>query len=186
MKTNPQSYPGLKPVVVAAGIAALLFAGVARAQTTPPVRVDSSVRTVELKHADRSFIEKAARAGLDEVEISKVAADRTSNPAVRSYAQKIIAEHEVVHDDLATIATARGVNLPAKDNVAEKWRKRDAKDFDREYIDHMVSAHDDAVKLFEKHAREGDDVEVMAFARKHLAKLQKHLHEATDLKRSLK
>lgn len=187
MKTNPQSHNGLKHIVIAAGAAALLFAGTATGQTTTTTRADGTVvRTVELKRADRSFIEKAARSGLDEVEISKVAANRTSNPAVRSFAQKIIADHEGVHDDLASLATAKGVNLPAKDNVAEKWVKRDAKDFDREYIDQMVSAHDEAVKLFEEHAKEGEDPEVVAFARKHLAKLQKHLHEATDLKRALK
>lgn len=186
MNTSYLSSRGLKPIVVA-GLTALVLTSAAIAQTTPAVRVDPpGTRTVELKRTDRTFIEKAARAGLDEVEISKVAADRTSNPAVRSFAQKIIADHEGIHDDLGSLATLKGVNLPAKDNLGEKWSKRDAKNFDRDYVDHMVSAHDEAVKLFEKHAKEGEDLEVVAFARKHLAKLQQHLHEATDLKRSLK
>lgn len=178
-------------MLIAAGVAALAFAGTsAFAQTTTRV-VDNNGRTVEVKtvetdRADRNFIEKVARAGLDEVAISKVAVERSSNPDVRRFAQKIVSDHENLHSDLASLATLKHVSLPAKDNVAEKWQKRDAKDFDRDYVNHMVSAHEDTVKLFEKQSTESKDPEVMEFARKHLEKLQAHLHAATDLQRTFK
>lgn len=190
MKTNPHRIAVNLPSLAAVAAIALC-ANLALAQ--PASRVDDrsaapAVRTrdAELKRVDRTFLERAARAGLDEVEISRVAAERTSNPEVRRFAQAIISDHEDVHEELAALAALKGVNLPAKDAVATKWTKRDAKNFDRDYIGHMVSSHDDTVKLFEKHAREGEDPETVAFARKHLAKLQQHLHQATDLQRVLK
>jgi putative membrane protein len=155
-----------------------------RAADTPVVRRDVRTDAV-IKRGDRSFIEKAARAGLEEVEVSRIAAERTSNPEVRRFAQMIIADHQDAHDELGQLATMKGVNLPAKE-IADRWAKRNAKNFDRDYIDKMVSDHEDTVKLFERHAKDGEDVETVAFARKHLPKLQSHLQQAIDLKRVLK
>ena len=190
----------VSPLRIAAGVAAVLLAGTVHAATTTsttttttrtespsgPVVRERTVRTeVALKRTDRTFIEKAAKGGLDEVEISRIAAQRTSNPDVRRFAQMIIADHESAHEDLVALASMKGVNLPARDS-AEKWVKRDAKNFDRDYIDKMVSEHDDCVKLFEKHAKDGSDVDSIAYARKYLPKMQSHLQKATDLKRMLK
>ena len=179
-------------VRIAAGVAAVFLATVLQAaaprtttDTTAPVRGRAVQTEPALKHGDRNFIEKAAKSGLEEVEISRIAATRTSNPDVKRFAQMIIADHESAHEELGALASIKGVNLPAKEN-AERWAKRDAKNFDREYIDKMVSDHDDAVKMFEKQAKDGNDVETVAFARKHLPKLQSHLQQATDLKRMLK
>lgn len=158
------------------------------AQPAPIIRDREVVRTTEvkLKSGDRNFLEKAARSGLEEVEVSRVAASRTSNPEVRRFAQNLIADHDRAFEELTSLAALKGVHLPAKDAIAEKWVKRDAKSFDQDYIDKMVSDHEECVKLFEKHAKDGDDAEVVAYARKHLPKLQTHLQAAIDLKRAFK
>ena len=57
--------------------------------------------------------------------------------------------------------------------------------FDREYLEAMIDDHEDMVKTFEKHAKDGEDAETVAYARKHLPKLQQHLQHAIDLKRTL-
>jgi putative membrane protein len=185
MKTSNPTH-----VRIAAGVAAVFLAAAAQAaspRTDPaPIVRDRTVQAEPaLKRADRTFIEKAAKAGLDEVEISRVAATRTSNPDVKRFAQMIIADHEAAHEELGALASMKGVNLPAKE-TAERWEKRDAKSFDREYIDKMVADHDNTVKMFEKHATDGTDLETVAYARKHLPKLQSHLQQASDLKRMLK
>ena len=120
---------------------------------------------------------------MSEVAISRVAAQRTSNPEVRKFAQMMIEDHERATDELGALASTRGFSLPAKDPHPDKWEKRDAKNFDKEYIDKMVSDHEGIVKLFAKEAKDGDDAE--AFARKYLPRLQEHLQHATDLKRAL-
>jgi putative membrane protein len=159
-----------------------------RDSTTPPTAPARNVRggAVELKRHDRDFFEKAAKASMSEVEISRVAAERTSNPEVKKFAQMMIADHQAAFDDLASLATAKGVSLPAKELHPGRWEKRDAKNFDRDYINKMVSDHEDVVKLFEKQAKDGDDPDAVAFARKYLSTLQQHLQQAHDLKRLLK
>lgn len=182
MKTHPHSLFA-RPLRLVLGLGLALLGGTLVAQTT--VRRDPP--PAALKHADRNFIEKAARSGMDEIDISQVAAQRTSNPDVRRLAQMMVADHGAANEELAALAAAKGVSLPAKDaDHASKWVKRDAKNFDHDYLDKMVSDHEDAVKLFEKEAKDGEDAESVAFARKHLPKLQHHLQQALDLKRLLK
>ena len=175
-------------------LAGLMIPAMAFAQTTvredrvvTPVNRD--VRVVEtnrvLKKADRDFMEKAAKTSMSEVAISRVAAARTSNPDVKRFAQMMVEDHEAAVEQMADLARGRGVSLPAKDPHPDKWEKRAAKDFDREYLDQMVDDHESVVKLFEKQARDGEDVETVAYARKHLPKLQAHLQQALDLKRAL-
>ena len=158
-------------------------------RVAPVAPVARDVRVVEtarsLKKADRDFLEKSAKASMSEVQISRVAASRTTNPDVKRFAQMMVDDHENAAEQLAALASGRGVSLPAKDPHPDKWEKRDAKNFDKEYLDKMVSDHEDVVKLFEKQSKNGEDAETVAFARKHLPKMQEHLQHALDLKRML-
>lgn len=141
---------------------------------------------VEVRGSDKTFAEKVARASLAGVEISRVAAERTSNPDVKAFAQLMATDHASLTDELSQIAARKGVALPAKDRVGEKWTKQNARNFDREYLEKMADDHEDTVKLFQKQATEGEDAELVAFARKHLPHLQHHLEKAKDLQRLLK
>jgi putative membrane protein len=194
MKTNtllPETSRQFSRLI--AGLCGLLLASSANAQTpvrddpVPPaaarVRVVDPVRPIE--RSDRAFVEKAAKASMSEIAISRVAAARTSNPEVRRFAQTMIQDHEAAIDQLTGLATARGVSLPAKDPRPEKWEKRDAKTFDKDYLEQMIDDHEDVVRLFEKHAKDGEDADTVAYARKHLPKMQQHLQHAIDLKRAL-
>lgn len=191
MKPNPLlPFTALGRGLAISLLAAAIPAGLG-AQTTTRV-VDTpgrDVRVVEtvrpLKKDDRAFMEKAAKASMSEVAISRVAAARTSNPDVRRFAQSMIDDHDRANEELSSLAAARGISLPAKDPHPDKWEKRDAKDFDKEYLEKMISDHEDVVKLFAKHAKDGDDAEAVAFARKHLPRMQAHLQHAIDLKRAL-
>jgi putative membrane protein len=192
MNISRYSHRSLPSHVSAAAIAlAALLPVVAFAQTravdNPPPSRD--VRVVEparpAKKIDRDFFDKAAKASMSEVAISRVAAARTSNPEVRRFAQMMIEDHERASEELGSLAAGRGFSLPAKDPHPDRWEKRDAKNFDKEYMDKMVADHEDVVKLFEKQAKDGHDADAVAFARKHLPKMQEHLQHALDLKRAL-
>jgi putative membrane protein len=161
-------------------IAAVLFSCSAAAQTAD--RPEEAV----LKSIDRAFIEKAARAGLDAVEISRAAAERSSNALVREYAQMMVNEQEAANDAIALLALNKTVALPSRGNEADRWLKRDTRSFDQDYLRKMVSEHEDEAKLFEKETKEGEDAETVAFARKNLPKVLQHLQLAKDLQKLTK
>jgi putative membrane protein len=149
--------------------------------------LQASAQPTDLKHSDKSFIEKAAKAGAEEVDISLIVVDRTMNPMVKEFAQMIVTDHTGANEALAAIAASKGVQLPPKDpDATDKWAKKTGKDFDEDYINKMIAAHKDAVELFQKEADKGDDPQVKAFARDTLPKLQHHLAMAMDLKKTLK
>jgi putative membrane protein len=200
MNTHPLLSPAVKTVsaklavvlLVAVLPATMLAQATVRDERVRDNRVAPAARDVRvvdpglpLKKSDRDFMEKAAKASMSEVAISRVAASRTSNPEVRRFAQMMIDDHEGAIEQLTALATAHNLSLPAKDPRPEKWEKRDAKNFDREYLDQMVDDHEKVVNLFEKQAKDGVDADTVSFARKNLPKMQKHLQQALDLKRAL-
>lgn len=154
------------------------------------VRGDTTTRNAdgggELTHADRRFLEKAATAGRDEVDISRIALERSTNEDVKKFAQMIVDDHTAANQEIAGFAQKHGVTLPNKDVHLDKWRNRDPKDFDRDYVKEMVSDHKDAVDLFRSAANNATDPDILEFARKTLPKLEQHLERANDLKKMVR
>jgi putative membrane protein len=192
MNTNPYIPSRLQRMIVTSLCSLALPAAIMAQTTVREERVVAparDVRVVEparpLKRGDKDFFEKAAKTSMTEIAISRVAAARTSNAEVRRFAQVMVDDHESALEQLSALAGARGFLLPAKDPYPEKWEKRDAKDFDKDYLEKMIDDHEHAVKSFEKQAKDGDDADAVAYARKHLPKLQQHLQHALDLKRAL-
>jgi putative membrane protein len=61
--------------------------------------------------------------------------------------------------------------------------KSNGQDFTKQYDDMQVSAHKDAVSLFERYAKDGDNPDLKAFAGKTLPTLKEHLQMAQDLEK---
>ena len=174
MTITPMKNYILSSVRFTAALAAAFLAFEASAQTA-------------VKRGDRDFVEKAAKAGMEEVDVSRIAAERSTNGEVKSFAQMLVSDHTAANQKLTSIATSKSVKLPAEDmGAAGKWSKKDAKGFDKDYIDKMVSDHKDAVDLFQKEADKGTDPELQSFARDTLPKLQHHLEMAMDLQKTVK
>ena len=58
--------------------------------------------------------------------------------------------------------------------------QRDGESFDEAYANNQVNAHEDTIELF-KRAAMSDDVEIAAFAKQTLPKLEQHLKMAKEM-----
>lgn len=177
-------------VVAAAALA--LSAGAALAQKPPPARAASAgIMMQPLAHDDRSFAEKAGDAGTAEVEHGKLGTQRASNPQVKAFAERMVADHTKASDELKTIAAGRGAQLggmvrkPAHDSM-NKLSKLKGAQFDREFMNHMVADHEKAVELFDKYSKTGKDADLKSYAVKTLPTLEQHLRDAVALRDTLK
>jgi putative membrane protein len=140
-----------------------------------------------LKHGDRNFIEDAAKAGMAEVAISQIAAEKAMDPQVKEFARMMVNDHGGANTELTTLAGSKNVMLPTKQPNTDKWTKKKAgKDFDEDYMEKMVDEHDNAVEHFEREVKRGDDADVKAFAAKMLPTLQAHHARAKEIKKALK
>jgi putative membrane protein len=131
--------------VVAAAVLAL--AGTAAAQIT------TNVQAQPLGEQDREFVRKAAAGSLAEVELGRLAQQRAARPSVRSFAQRMVIDHDRAGADLAALARGRGYDAPAAlEPSAQAMRDRlsalSGADFDRAYMSEMVRDHTEDVALF--------------------------------------
>ena len=141
-----------------------------------------------LARQDKSFLTNAAESGNAEVKASQLALQKSSDPDVKSFAQKMIDDHTKVGDDLKTLAASKSVTLPDDPSIAQKAKilvlsKLDGHTFDKQYAGMIgVSAHKDAVSLFKKTAAGAKDADIKQFAATNLPGLQEHLQMANQLK----
>jgi putative membrane protein len=134
-----------------------------------------------------SFVTKAVQANLAEVEMSKLALSKTQDEQVRSFAQRMVQDHEKASAELKPIARKHGIQVPAKvdEKHAKKLESLKAKNgaaFDAEYSKLMMKDHDKAVRLFTKASQETQlHADLRNFATKTLPTLQSHHQMANRL-----
>jgi putative membrane protein len=147
------------------------------------------VESSKLTRGDRRFLEKAADRGLKELRVAQLAAEKSGDPRVRSFAQELVSDHEKANGELSALAARKGVALDQHDQSDRHYNKLADKagaDFDKGFVDHMLDDHDDDIEMYEKAARKSDDADVAAFASKQLPILQKHKSTTLELERSFK
>lgn len=152
----------------------------------------AAARKSQLSRADEGFISQAAQNGHAEVEASKMALEKASDPKVKEFAKHMVEDHTKANEELRSLASSKGVELPDGPSLLQKGKSKlmlstaDGEDFDRRYMDSMgITAHEDTIELFEKAVKEAEDAEVKAFAQKTLPKLQEHLKMAQEIQQTL-
>ena len=138
---------------------------------------------------DIEFILDAAKGGMAEVELGKLAADRAKNDEVKKFAQRMVDDHTKANDQLKSVAESRSIKLPqdveAKDKaLMNRLQKLNGASFDRAYMQAMVSDHVKDVNEFKKEANSGRDPQVKAFASTTLPTLEEHLQMARQARQA--
>lgn len=133
-----------------------------------------------------AFLVNLYQDGLGEILLSTLALEKASNPEVRAYAQRMIADHTPTNNQITQLAQAKGVALPTETSVEHRAAYEDlvdmeGADFDKAYMNHNVLVHDLAVVQAEAQAASGTDTDIRAFAVTTAPVLVEHLQEATEI-----
>jgi putative membrane protein len=137
------------------------------------------------------FIKEAATSDMLEIGASKLA-EQKGNADEKKFAAQMITDHTKTSSELKSMVSGdmKGAIPTALDDSSQKKldKLRDAKpeDFAAEYDPMQVSAHKDAVSLFERYAKGGDDPKLKDWAGKTLPALQHHLEMAQDMNKNRK
>ncbi|OZA91551.1 MAG: hypothetical protein B7X76_02120 [Azorhizobium sp. 39-67-5] len=130
------------------------------------------------------FVETAAISGLFEIEASKLALDRSTDPQIRAFAQMMVVDHAKIAIALKRAASdANGdITLPTAvdaehEALLKKLGTATGRDFDALYVQMQTTAHQQAVGLFGAFAKDGDQTALKAFAADTLPVLQGHLEQ---------
>jgi putative membrane protein len=133
----------------------------------------------KLSAADKNFMMNAAKGGMMEVEMGKMAASNAQNADVKKFGNRMVADHSKANNELMALAKEEGVSLPGAKSPG-KWKS------DKDYMDTMVKDHQADLAEFQKEAQSGTDPDVKAFAAKGAKMVSAHLKMAQETQAKLK
>lgn len=125
------------------------------------------------------FVAHAARDGMAEIELGKLATARAASPDVKQFAQRMIDDHGKANTELTSLASSKNIPVPTDADaehrlLMDRLGKLSGAEFDHAYMQAMVSDHDHAVAKFRAFSNRGDDPELKAWAEKTLPTLEAH------------
>jgi len=141
--------------------------------------------------SDEQFVLKASQDGMAEVNHGNLAAQKAQNPEVKQFAQRMVEDHKKANQELLELANKKQVKIASDmgekhQALQEKLSTLSGAAFDRQYMQHMVEAHETAVALFKAEAKNSKDEALRALAEKTLPTLEAHLKMARQLEEKLK
>jgi putative membrane protein len=129
---------------------------------------------------DATFYKKAAEGGMAEVELGKLAQDKSPTASVKEFGAMMVTDHTAANDKLKAIAAKKNISLPTSPSVGQMATKTklevlSGKSFDKSYIKGMVEDHEEDIKEFQTEAASGQDADAKAYATATLPTLKVHL-----------
>jgi len=117
---------------------------------------------------DQQFAMKAAVAGMAEVKLSEIALQRGTD-AIRPIAERMRADHAAANQRLMMLAPTKMISLPVdvpaeQQQVIDRLSKLSGQDFDRAYLETLMTSHDTSLQLFVDELKQGADLDLLAFA----------------------
>jgi putative membrane protein len=160
---------------------------------TPDANPAATIPTPSNEAAAPDFVAKAAASDMFEIQAAKLAQTRSNNADVKKFAAMMITDHTKSTAALkkAIADSGQAITPPAvlPDDLKDKLddlNKADAKDFDANYMDNQVDAHQAALDLLQRYAQDGDVVQIKVFASETAPVVQRHLDEARRIRDAVK
>ena len=190
-ESSTQAATGNPPSGITGSTVAVGGSTTGEAGAPPPGATSSTnpgaAATAPLAAADQQFVAKAAEAGQFEVEIAKLAVEKSSDPAVKTFAQMLVDDHGAANDKLRQIASGHQLALPAalpeaKKQALEQLSRLSGAAFDRQFVKLVgIQDHQHDIAEFEKAGQAAQSPDVRSFAQSSLPTLKKHLASAQKL-----
>jgi putative membrane protein len=121
----------------------------------------------DLAVPDRKFVEKAASDDIAEIELGKLALDKSQDPQVKSYAKRSIADHQKSLDKLESVAKHHKFPLPTSATTEaqrdyQNLSKLDGKRFDEEYQKLADKRHGEEIQDYQNAKLENQELKSWA------------------------
>ena len=135
---------------------------------------------------DSSFYRALAEGGMTEVDLGKLAQQKSEDPKIKDFAAMMVKDHSAANEKLESLAASKQVPVPRTLGASQmatqtRLESLNAASFDKSYIKSQVKAHEDTVALLEKEISSGQDSDAKAFAQSILPTVQHHLEAARSL-----
>jgi putative membrane protein len=174
--------------IAAALAAAVVLPGGAMAQSSSTGMIAVTAQKV----SDSDYVKKTAMSDMVEIQSSELALKKSSNPAIRSFAERMIKDHTASTKELTRLVQESNLNLApptALDamhkKMLHKLQDSSSAQFDRAYVNLQVKGHKQALELQKTYSMTGDNPKLKQFASKAIEMVQMHLGMAEKLSQSM-
>jgi predicted outer membrane protein/sporulation protein YlmC with PRC-barrel domain len=137
------------------------------------------------------FVQKASVSNQFEIQSSNLALDQAQSSEVQDFAQQMIDDHTKAGDNLQQAIESAQADLQAPDTLDQRHKQQmdrlqsaQGAEFDGQYVQMQVQAHEQAVQLFSSYAESGDSAELQQFAQDTLPTLKDHLQRIREISQS--
>jgi putative membrane protein len=152
-----------------------------------------SVGTVDptaVSDQDRTFLQQAQIANIEEVGEGKLAQTHNASLSSREFGRWMIGDHGSLAAGLTVVAGELGVTLPTSLDAQHQAELQDlagrsGTDFDQAYASGGVQDHAASIALFQQEASSGSNPTLVSIAQQTLPLLQAHFQQAQILAGSL-
>jgi putative membrane protein len=133
----------------------------------------------------KAFIREAIQGNLAEIEMGKLAQQRSTNEGVKSFGRMLVDDHSAANKRAQAVAKQLKVSPPTKPSLRQRASYaaqsifRGAT-FDRRFASHMVTDHQKDIAAYRGQARTGMEP-TAGMAKETLPTLEKHLATAKSL-----
>ncbi|MBK0381046.1 DUF4142 domain-containing protein [Mucilaginibacter segetis] len=137
-----------------------------------------------------TFLKNGLEGSYAEIKLSQLAEQNSQNSEVLDFAKMMITDHSDIVNDMEQLAKKENVITSdsltlAHQQMIDQLKNKTGADFDKTYMQTMVTDHEKAVKLYES-ATTDKNHNIQDFALKILPKIKEHLTQANDLCTDLK
>ena len=142
-----------------------------------------------LSESDKAFLTKDRRGAAYELESAKFAETRAKRQDVKSYAQKLVHDHEAYNAALEKLGKEQGVTLPTEPDATDKVKmaeleKLNGDAFDKIYIQDALRINTEDKKDAEKEKSETKNEAIKSFIAKFADMDAEHEKLAKELEAS--
>lgn len=136
--------------------------------------------------ADRSFISSTAEANLAEIDIAKMVGQKSTDPAVKDFANRMVTDHTQASQKLASVAEMDGIKLPSEASMTQRNEKSELEklsgtQLDDAYVRNELQGHKETISAFENEIEHGHTQEAKNYAEQTLPTLQDHIRVAENV-----
>lgn len=182
----------MKLAIASSAVLAIALSTPLQAQTMRQPSQQNPAATAPLTQAERlttdQFITQAWNIGQFEIQAGQEAESKATGQGFKQFAQMIVKDHTQMNDELKSLVQkAGGMQLPgALDNERQaeldQLKASAERNFDRTFRTQQIKGHQEALRLFQSYASNGEDAGLRGFAQNAIAMLQKHLDQAESLR----
>jgi putative membrane protein len=140
--------------------------------------------------AAQDFMMKTADTDLSEIDMARLALQKSTNADIRDYANMVQSDDTAALENLSDLMKEKGVSQPQVASVdarqdLSRMSGLSGPEFDREFINMMVADHQKAIDRFHDQIAIAQDPDVKKYAEDLLPKLEMHLEKAQRLQSKL-